>query len=172
MITLTSDEENLRAHLITMAKSAAHHDLNATPLALLRAEVTMAYGEMARQLDPDGDLGWNDEGHYRGLTHALFHVNTYELDHQRPMIGAFAVSKGRLHTSGGGFAEMARAANMDAPGDEDLDGQVEFWREQLTASAEYWSTEHEGSGLSDAQFDAIMGELATIKQMVRALRHR
>lgn len=172
MITLTTAEEGLQAFLIMRARSAADHDLAATPRTLLNAGVTMAYGEMARELDPDGAVGWNDGGRYKRLTHALYHVNTYELEHHRPMVGAFAVSKTSPHTSGGGFAGMARDAGLDAPGDDDPVGQTRFWREQLTASANLWSTQSDGASLTDAQFDAIMSELATIKQMLRSLLHR
>jgi hypothetical protein len=172
VITLTAAEEDLQSFLITMARSAADHDLTASPRTLLNAGVTMAYGAMARELDPDGALGWNDGGHYTRLTHALYHVNTYELEHHRPMVGAFAVSKGYPHTSGGGFADMARDAGLDAPGDDDPAGQTRFWREQLTASADHWSTQSDGASLTDVQFDAIMSELATIKQMLRSLLHR
>src|SRR5262249_54726189 len=79
MITLTAAEEDLQAFLIQMARSAASHDLTAPPRTLLKAGVTMAYGEMARELDPDRALGWDDGGHYKRLTRALFHVNTYQL---------------------------------------------------------------------------------------------
>jgi hypothetical protein len=171
MITLTAAEEDLQAFLTTMARAAADHDLSTSPRTLLKAGVTMAYGEMAKELDPDGALGWNDGGHYRRLTHALYHVNTYQLEHGRPMVGAFAVSKGNPHTSGGGFAGMARDAGLDAPGDDDPQGQTQFWREQLIASAEHWSTQRDGALLTDVQFDAIMSELATIKRMLRSLLH-
>jgi hypothetical protein len=171
MITLTSAEEDLQAFLIRMARTAADRDLTAPPRTLLNDGVTMAYGEMARKLDPDGALGWNDGGHYKRLTHALYHVNTYELEHRRPMVGAFAVSKAYPHTSGIGFAGMARDAGLDAPGDDDPAGQTRFWREQLTASADHWSTPPNGAPLSDDQFDAIMSELATIKRMLRSLLH-
>lgn len=171
MITLTAAEEELQSFLIRMARSGADHDLTTSPRTLLNAGVTMAYGEMARELDPDGALGWNDGGHYKRLTHALYHVNTYELEHRRPMVGAFAVSKAYPHTSGNGFAGMARDAGLDAPTDDDPAGQTRFWREQLSASADHWSTHPNGAPLADAQFDTIMRELATIKHMLRSLLH-
>jgi hypothetical protein len=171
MLTLTPPEEGFRAFLITMARAAAAHDLTASPRTLLHAGVTMAYGEMAKELDPDGALGWNDGGHYTRLTHALYHVNTYELEHRRPMVGAFAVSKAYPHTSGSGFAGMARDAGLDAPGDDDPQGQTRFWREQLTASASHWSTHPDGAPQAEVQFDAVMSELAKIRQMLRRLLH-
>jgi hypothetical protein len=171
MITLTAAEEDLRAFLITMARSAAKVDLTVSPRTLLNAGVTMAYGEMARELDPDRALGWNDDGHYKRLITALFHVNTYELERSRPMVGAFAVIKNSPHTSGGGFAGMARDKGLDAPDDADPAGQTQFWREQLAASADYWNTQSDGAPMTDAQFDAIMSELATIKRMLRSLLH-
>jgi hypothetical protein len=54
MITLTPAEEGLQAFLITMARSAAAHDLTASPRPLLNAGVTMAYGEMAGSWTPTG----------------------------------------------------------------------------------------------------------------------
>jgi hypothetical protein len=44
-------------------------------------------------------------------------------------------------------------------------------REQLTASADHWSGHADGVPLTDVQFDAIIGELATIKRMLRSLLH-
>jgi hypothetical protein len=87
------------------------------------------------------------------------------------MVGAFAVSKAYPHTSGSGFAGMARDAGLEAPGDDDPQGQTRFWREQLTASADHWSTHPDGAPLTDVQFDAIMSELTTIKRMLRSLLH-
>ncbi|HUY44649.1 MAG TPA: hypothetical protein VMV92_02820 [Streptosporangiaceae bacterium] len=130
----------------------------------------MAYGEMAKELDPDGVLGWNDGGHYKRLAHALFHVNSDEAEHDRPMVGAFAVSKASPHTSGTGFSGMARDIGLEVPAEDDLNGQTRFWREQLTTSAEYWTT-HQDGALTDAQLDAIMKELSDIKRILRTLLH-
>jgi hypothetical protein len=81
------------------------------------------------------------------------------------------VSKASPHTSGGGFTGMARDAGLDSPGDDDPAGQTRFWREQLTSSADHWSMDPDGAPLTDAQFDAIMRELATFKRMLRSLLH-
>ena len=48
---------------------------------------------LAEELDPDGSLGWNDGGDYSGLSHALFHIATFEVEHGRPVgLVALAIS--------------------------------------------------------------------------------
>lgn len=161
MIALTPAEEHLRDFLIERAAQADPADLPAS---------TMSYGELAAAADPDGELGWK-RGHprYSKLITALFHVNSYEVEHGRPMVGAFAVSVDS-GTSGSGFAGLGRDLGREVG--EGKDAEREFWRTELEDSAAYWSAPgKDGGGLSDAQFNMIMAELAKIKQMVRQLRH-
>jgi hypothetical protein len=162
MISLTLDEDRLRLALIGQARSGDPAD----PVASAKG-----YYEWCDQLDPDGRLGWKS-GHARGLARALYHVNLYEAEHGRPMVGALAINvmKGQ---AGGGFLTCHRDAGLpDAP-DETGTGRA-TWRMALEESVKYWQSDHaddEQHRLSDAQFDAIMAELGKIKQMLRTLRH-
>jgi hypothetical protein len=163
MITLTPAEVRLRGFLAKHAWSASR--------APDPQQETFTYARLAAEVDPDNDLGWK-QGHprYSRLITGLYHVNNSEAEHGRPMIGAFAVS---TRSSIEGFAEMARRE----PGRTGED--YEIWQSEISSSAAYWgenwdedSTEDGAAGrgaLSDAQFDAIMGELSKIKRMLRTL---
>jgi hypothetical protein len=166
MITLTPDEERLRARLIERARAADPADPAAS---------TSTYGSWAEELDTDGSAGWKQGApRYTRLITALWHINSYETEHGRPMVGAFAVSKTTGH-SGDGFMKLRRDLHLPIPPDEDGTGRA-TWREVLSEALSYWqaddSREAAGTGgMTDAQFDTIMGELSKIKQMLRQLLH-
>lgn len=142
MITLTPAERDLRAFLIKLARTTG------TP---------MRYGAMAEATDPEHDP--NDR-HHRRLQKRLFHVNTYELEHGRPMIGALAVNN--TGTAGDGLAKMARPHGINVP----EGGESQFARDQVAASIDYWTT-HDEDPQTDAQFELILGKLSSIERMVR-----
>ena len=62
---------------------------------------------LAEELDPDGSLGWNDGGSYKGLSHALFHIATFEVEHGRP-VGLVALVINEI-SSYSWFPAMARS---------------------------------------------------------------
>jgi hypothetical protein len=164
MISLTPDEKRLRDFLA--AALAAQADPS-NPEAC-----TITYKDLAVALDPDGSIGWK-HGHprYTRLITALYHINTYEVEHGRPMVGAFVVhvTDGRPGT---GFAALGRQLGRLTEDGEDA--EYAFWLAEMDASVEYWSAataETAKPGLTDTQFDAIMAELSTIKQMLRQLLH-
>jgi hypothetical protein len=73
--------------------------------------------DLAEELDPNGSLGWNDGGDYNGLSHALFHVATFEVEHGRPVgLVALAIDETK-QLAEGGFPKMARALLFDVPED-------------------------------------------------------
>lgn len=125
---------------------------------------TVTYGQIAEALDPDNELTWK-QGHprYSRVITALYHVNTYEHEHRRPLAGAFAAhSKGSV----AGFAKLARE-DLGRLGTDD-----KIWQAEMKASAAYWSGQHAGAIAGpDAQFDAVMAELSEIKRMLRKLLH-
>lgn len=129
---------------------------------------TISYKALAGELDPDGSLGWNDGGDYRGLSHALFHIATFEVEHGRP-VGLVALAPSLEELPDGGFAGMARRLLFDVP--EDAGDQKRFWTLKLAEATLYWTEAHENGPMPDAQFDAIMAELSKIKQMIRQLQH-
>jgi hypothetical protein len=159
-ITLKPAEQHLLEVLIGLAAEADPADPSASALS---------YGDLAAAADPDGSLGWK-QGHprYSKLITALYHVNSYEVDHGRPMIGAFAVSVDS-RTSGSGFAALGRELGRTVG--EGKDAERRFWRGELADAVAYWSDKSADGGLSDAQYDAIMAELAILRRGVRALAH-
>ena len=165
MITLTPDEERLRERLIERARTADPANPGAS---------TKTYGAWAEELDDDGSAGWKQGApRYTRLITALWHINSYEAEHGRPMVGAFAVSKSAGH-SGDGFMKLRSDLGQPIPTDEDGTGHV-TWQEVIGECVEYWqspaSQGEAGSGMTDAQFDSIMAELSKIKQMLRQLLH-
>jgi len=130
---------------------------------------TINYKALAEELDPDGSLGWNDGGHYKGLSHALFHIANFEVEHGRPVgLVALVINKAK-QISGGGFARMARGLKFDVG--EGTEAENRFWTLKLAEARLYWTEGHEDGLMPDTQFDAIMAELSKIKQMIRQLQH-
>jgi len=160
MTTLTLVEERLRNFLIDRARTA--HAGNPET-------ATMTYQDLAGALDPDGDFGLKQGApRFTRLIRALFHMNSYEVEKGRPMVGALAVSK-TTGDSGSGFAGQARELGFLVPRDDE--GEKEFWQTQLDQAIEHWSGNHEDNGLPDAQFAAIMTELSTIKKTLQHHLH-
>ena len=158
MVTLTPAEEHLRDFLIERAARAA--------------EPPTTYGALMAEFDPKNSTGLNQVGSYfPRLSTALYHVNLYEMDHRRPMVGALAVVNSRSSIKG--FAGVGHERDL-LEGDSPEDARA-FWQDQLDRSIQYWSAARAETGdsgsLPDAQFDAIMTELSKIKQMIRQLRH-
>jgi hypothetical protein len=149
MITLKPAEETLRDLLIDRARTDPKF---------------ISHGELAEAMD---NIAWRISGpRFQPVTNALTHVNTYEMEHGRPMVGALAVT--RSPSSAAGFAGLARNLGLDVP--ETVEGERQFCRDELVRAVAYWS-EHEDDPAGDARHDAIMGELATIKRMLRTLVH-
>jgi hypothetical protein len=135
---------------------------------------TISDQALAEELDPDGSLGWNDGGDYRGLSHALFHIATFEVEHGRPVgLVALAISPPK-QLSDDGIHAMARRLLFDLPDGATAPeawAQKQFWTSKLAEATLYWTEGHENGPMPDAQFDAIMAELSKIKQMIRQLQH-
>lgn len=166
MISLTPDEERLRDHLIGIAADADPDHPDAS---------VVSYEQIAEALDPDGSIGWNQPRRYTRLIRALYHVLKYEAEHGRPLVTAFVGRKtgAGKGTPGDGFFEAAREAKRltsDSPQDE-----YAFWKDELAALVKLWSAPNgkaaNQTGLSDSQYDAIMGELSIIKKMLRQFLH-
>jgi hypothetical protein len=151
MIVLTTAEQGLRAFLIPLAGK----------------DQTMGYRDMSEAVDPDGTIGWNDGGRSKRLTHALFHISSYEHEHGRPLLSAMAVAKITGEASEG-FAIMGRGLGFEVP--PTAVGERRFWLDQRQKSVAHWTT-HEDDPMADAQFSAIMTELSEVKRMLRTLVH-
>ena len=160
MTTLTLVEERLRNFLIDRARTA--HAGNPET-------ATMTYQDLAGALDPDGDFGLKQGApRFTRLIRALFHMNSYEVEKGRPMVGALAVSK-TTGDSGSGFAGLGRELGFPVPKDEE--GEKKFWQAQLDQAIEHWSGNHEDNGRPDDQFAAILTELRTIRKTLQELVH-
>jgi hypothetical protein len=166
MISLTPDEERLRRHLIFIAAAASPDHPEAS---------VVSYEQVAEALDPDGSIGWNQPRRYTRLIRGLYHVLKYEAEHGRPLVTAFVGRKTGTAKGipGDGFFEAAREVKRltsDSPQDE-----YAFWKDELAALVKLWSAPNgkaaNQTGLSDSHYDAIMGELSTIKKMLRQILH-
>src|SRR5260370_1034626 len=119
MTTLTLVEERLRNFLIDRARTA--HAGNPET-------ATMTYQDLAGALDPDGDFGLKQGApRFTRLIRALFHMNSYEVENGRPMVGALAVSK-TTGDSASGFTGLGRELGFLVPRADD--GGHEFCRTQ------------------------------------------
>jgi hypothetical protein len=166
MISLTPDEERLRNYLIFIAAAADPDHPDAS---------VVTYEQVGEALDPDGSTGWNQPRRYTRLITALYHVLKYEAEHGRPLVTAFVGLKTGAGKGipGEGFFGAAREVNRlnsDNPQDE-----YAFWKDELAALVKLWSAPDgktaNQTGLSDSQYDAIMGELSIIKKMLRQILH-
>lgn len=171
MISLTPAEKHLRDFLADRAAKANPDNPAAS---------VITYGNLADELDPDNLIGWaGSHPRYGALKTALFHVSSYEAEHNRPMLTAFVVrasgsvsgSRPRKGEPGNGFFKLARRlGRLDSEGTE---AESAFWESEMRACSEQWSATGAGTGagLPDAQYDTIMAELGKIKQMLRTLLH-
>lgn len=148
MITLTPAEKNLRAYLIDLARRDE--------------DWLRPYGRVAADTDPEHDP--NDRRHAR-LKKRLFHVSSYEVEHDRPMLSALVV-RSVDYQPGNGMYELARGLGRMMPGD----AERQWWNAELDEVRRYWRTKSDDP-IKDAQFDAIMAELAVIKRMLRSMIH-
>ena len=109
---------------------------------------TITYGELAHSVDPDYNPR---DRHHRRITRALYHLNHYEVENGRPMIGALIV-RASDGLPGDGFAAVARELNQLDSGDPAL--EHEFWKAELARLYEYW-----GSQPKESQLDRIEAKL-------------
>src|SRR5258708_35028625 len=106
---------------------------------------------LAEELDPDGSLGWYDGGSYKGLSHALFHIPTFEVEHGRPVgLVALVINETGSHSWVPATAQQLLFA---APGG--ARPQKRFWTLKLAAATLYWTEGHANRLTPDAQVDAI-----------------
>lgn len=150
MITLTPVENDLRAYLI---KAAGAND----PKDRIRP-----YPRVAEATDPEYDP--HDESH-GWLKQRLFHISSYEAEHGRPMLSALVVNRYDYRPENDLYDLARRLGRL-----KDGDDAVRWWNTELDEISRYWTT-HSDDPLQDAQFNAIMTELAHIKRMLRTLMH-
>ena len=148
MITLTPAEKSLRAYLIGLARQDE--------------DWLRPYGRVAEDTDPEHDP--KDRRHAR-LKKRLFHISSYEVEHGRPMLSALVV-RSVDYRPGKGMYELARGLGRMRAEDADL----EWWNAEIGELRRYWAAQPD-EPMKDAQFDAIMAELAAIKRMIRGMMH-
>ena len=113
----------------------------------------ITYQELARVMDPDVNPR---DRRFKRLTTALYHVNTYEHEHGRPMIGALVV-RASDGLPGDGFYWCARQLGFEF---EDSEAAA-FWEAELARVSEYW-----GSQPQETQLDRIEAKLDQILMML------
>ena len=114
----------------------------------------ITYQELARVMDPDVNPR---DRRFKRLTTALYHVNTYEHENGRPMIGALVV-RASDGLPGDGFYWCARQLGYDFEDSE----EAAFWEAELTQVSEYWGSQPQETQLDriEAKLDQILKRLA------------
>lgn len=113
----------------------------------------ITYQELARVMDPDVNPR---DRRFKRLTTALYHVNTYEHENDRPMIGALVV-RASDGLPGDGFYWCARQLGLEFDDSE----APAFWEAELARVSEYW-----GSQPQETQLDRIEAKLDQILMML------
>jgi hypothetical protein len=114
---------------------------------------TLTYGELAAACDPDYNPR---DRHFRRISQALWSLNHFEHEHQRPMIGAMVVrASNRL--VGDGFYAVARELDHQFEDSE----AIAFWEEQKARVIAYW-TAPERQEPEETQLDRIEHKLDRI----------
>jgi hypothetical protein len=114
----------------------------------------ITYQELARVMDPDVNPR---DRRFKRLTTALYHVNTYEHENGRPMIGALVV-RASDGLPGDGFYWCARQLGFEF---EDSEAAA-FWKAELAQVSEYWGSQPQETQLDriEAKLDQILKRLA------------
>ena len=114
----------------------------------------ITYQELARVMDPDVNPR---DRRFKRLTTALYHVNTYEHENGRPMIGALVV-RASDGLPGDGFYWCARQLGFEF---EDSEAAA-FWEAELAQVSEYWGSQPQETQLDriEAKLDQILKKLA------------
>jgi hypothetical protein len=104
----------------------------------------------------DPDVNPRDR-RFKRLTTALYHVNTYEHENGRPMIGALVV-RASDGLPGDGFYWCARQLGFEF---EDTEAAA-FWEAELARVSEYWGSQPQETQLDriEAKLDQILKRLA------------
>jgi hypothetical protein len=114
----------------------------------------ITYQELARVMDPDVNPR---DRRFKRLTTALYHVNTYEHENGRPMIGALVV-RASDGLPGDGFYWCARQLGFEFEASE----AAAFWEAELAQVSEYWGSQPQETQLDrmEAKLDQILKRLA------------
>jgi hypothetical protein len=115
---------------------------------------TITYQALARAMDPDVNPR---DRRFKRLTTALLHVNTYEDEHQRPMLGALVV-RASDGLPGDGFYWCAKKLKHEFEDDE----AFAFWQKELARVVEYWGDQPEETQLDriETKLDRVLAKLA------------
>jgi hypothetical protein len=151
MIRLTPFEHVLRNALVDSVRAADSADPQGPCLS---------YRQLGQMTDPDGTSHYPmTRPPFRGLNEALGHISMYEVEHGRPMLSAIVVNE-ETGYPGNGFARLGSHLGFNVEDDK------AFWRSELAALVRLW-TAADMTLLIDSALEVVMGELATIKQLVR-----
>ena len=111
----------------------------------------ITYQELARAMDPDVNPRTR---RFKRLTTALYHVNKYEHENGRPMIGALVV-RSSDGLPGDGFYWCARDLGFEF----DDSAEIAFWEAELARVIKYWGSQPQETQLDriEAKLDRIIG---------------
>jgi hypothetical protein len=114
----------------------------------------ITYQELARAMDPDVNPR---DRRFKRLTNALYHVNKYEHENRRPLIGALVV-RASDGLPGEGFYSCARGLDFKFDDSE----ETAFWEAELARVIEYWGGKPQETQLDriEAKLDRIIKKLA------------
>ena len=114
----------------------------------------ITYQELARAMDPDVNPR---DRRFKRLTTALYHVNKYEHENARPMIGALVV-RSSDGLPGDGFYWCARDLGFEFDDSE----AIALWEAELARVIEYWASQPQETQLDriEAKLDRIIKRLA------------
>jgi len=114
----------------------------------------ITYQELARAMDPDVNPR---DRRFKRLTNALYHVNKYEHENGRPLIGALVV-RASDGLPGDGFYSCARGLDFKFDDSE----ETVFWEAELARVIEYWGGKPQETQLDriEAKLDRIIKKLA------------
>jgi hypothetical protein len=114
----------------------------------------ITYQELARAMDPDVNPR---DRRFKRLTNALYHVNKYEHENERPLIGALVV-RASDELPGDGFYSCAKELKIKF----DDSQKTAFWKAELARVIEYWGSKPQETQLDriEAKLDRIIRKLA------------
>lgn len=114
----------------------------------------ITYQELARAMDPDVNPR---DRRFKRLTTALYYVNKYEHENDRPMPGALVV-RASDELPGDGFYSCARELGSEF----DDSQKIPFWEAELARVIEYWGRKPQETQLDriEAKLDRIIKKLA------------
>jgi len=155
-IKLNDHERQVQQFLQDQARNANPAD----PVA-----ACLTYGDLCHAIDPDEHI-WK-RPRYKGIGQALGHVSLYEVHHHRPLLSALVIRAGFGDPGDGFINDLCRGTlSLTIP-----EGQERtFWQSKVDEVVRFW-TSHDPIAITDMMFDALMEEIAELRQGLSRTDH-